>query len=306
MHGDGELPRGCAAGGGEGDVGVGLREADDAVGREHGGVARRPRHRLAQRGGGQDEVCACLRGQAEHLQGVVAEPCLHAALHLTYDLTHRERRGAGIEDVLVDDAAAVVLCRLRVIEIESAAKARLLDDLVYEAVAVEGEALAVVGHREHPRGELRGMVVAAGARAARGPVVAGEQAVLAAVGAVAHLEYGIHVGIDVVGGFLARALPVEECASVVGLVHGEGHREGLSGEETCACGHLVGHRLPGGRLRPLVVGTYAGGVALGIVFLHHPVVVVAIHPHEAHGALLGARQDEGSHVVLGRASGELL
>ena len=54
-----------------------------------------------------------------------------------------------------------------------------------------------------------------------------------------------------------------------------------------------------------MVAQDAGRVALGVVLVHHPVIVVALHPCEAQLGVLGARQHEGACVVLGRILGDL-
>ena len=152
--------------------------------------------------------------------------------------------------------------------------------LVHESVTVGGEHLPVVGQGENPHGELRRMVVAVRAGGACGPVVAGEQAVLAAVGVPADADDGIIVSIQAV----LHVPDGEERPAVAVLVHDKGQVERLvlaEAEASYARVHalvLLGRQL----LLPGVVAAYVCGIALGVVLVDHPVVVVSVHPGKPH------------------------
>ena len=57
---------------------------------------------------------------------------------------------------------------------------------------------------------------------------------------------------------------------------------------------------------PLAIDANARWVALGVSLLYNPIVVVAVHPGEAHLGVLGTRDDEGADVVLLGVAGNLL
>ena len=59
-------------------------------------------------------------------------------------------------------------------------------------------------------------------------------------------------------------------------------------------------------LVPRIIHADVRGVALRVAFLHHPIIIVAIHPGHAHGRVSGTGDDERADVVLGGVAGDLL
>ena len=187
-----------------------------------------------------------------------------------------------------------------------------LDDLVHQAIAVDGQHMAVVGQGDDDRLELCGVVVTAGAGAVECPVVAGEQAVLAFVDGAVDAQLGTLVGgvdaVDQSAVTLSIVVDGEERAFVFVSIEFEGHRHSLTRFQADAVGAwtFIFVSLGCQLLLPVEVAEDAGGEALRVILIHHPVVIVALHPSETEGGGLSAGDDKGARIVLWRVHGQLL
>ena len=156
------------------------------------------------------------------------------------------------------------------------------DDLIDESVAISRQYLTVVGQRQHPRGDFRRVVITAGTRGFRCPVIRGEQTVLAAVGLVTNGDDRIVVSIQTVNQRTLKTYCKQFTFVLVGI-HGESQVQGLVLAETPAVGLRLCEVFGCQFLVPLASHAHTGRVALGIVLIDHPIIVVTVHPCQAQG-----------------------
>ena len=200
------------------------------------------------------------------------------------------------QDGLVERVAILRLAGIGDIHVE----VLHLHHLVDQPVAVCDKALAVVGEGENPCGEFGRVVVTIGTVGIERPVVAGKQAVLANIFSAVDGDDRPLVGLS---DTIREIGVLDEVALVVVGVHGNSHSIGEALGEANAVDIGIGQRLR--LLRPSVITTDTRRIAFRIACANEPIVVIAIHPDEAHRAVFGARDDERTHIVLRRIGGDL-
>ena len=160
--------------------------------------------------------------------------------------------------------------------------------LIYEAVAVHREAVAVIGKGDAQCGMRSGPVVAVCAGAVGSPVVRCVQLVGAVVAVAAHLYVGLHT---LLVESVAETVGWNKCAIVCVGVDGEsdfdskGHATGYGEREFVGCSEqcvaLYATRRLAASLcssRPRMLGMDGGGETGRIALLDNPVGIVAVHP----------------------------
>ena len=155
----------------ESHLGVALLRPQYAGSADDAFIGRGPLHVLSERNRGQHKIGACLLRNLKRFKSRTFHGFSDQLLHL---------QRAGSLAVCVGSDALVVEAfapNEQIVEVEPLD----VNDLIHKTVAVNNELLPVVSHGQHPCGHLGGMVVAAGARTLRRPIVTGKQAVLTPV-----------------------------------------------------------------------------------------------------------------------------